>query len=83
VTASIDNSKNLIFSDVSLSDKVEYVLTNGKISIRYDFRMNHNNLKSNKLRRGRPEEPLEVEIEFIQSEEGTRRWVEIVRLLEH
>jgi hypothetical protein len=42
--------------------------------------MHHNNDKSNKRHRGRPEEPLEVELEFTESEEGTRRWAEIFKL---
>ena len=38
---------------------------------------------SKRRKRGRPKEPLEVEVELIESEEGTRRWEEIFKLLEY
>ena len=45
--------------------------------------MNYNNNKEiNKSRRGRPEERISFEVDFIESEEGARRWAEILRLLE-
>jgi hypothetical protein len=37
---------------------------------------------SNHRKRGRPEEPIEVEVKFIQSGEGIRRWTAIFTLLE-
>ena len=40
--------------------------------------MQKNNSRRN---RGRPQEPLELEVELIDSEEGGKRWAEIFRLL--
>lgn len=42
-----------------------------------------NNIHGDSLTpRGRPEEPLEVTVEFIQSEEANERWKKIFELLE-
>jgi len=43
--------------------------------------MSKNNSKR-RGKRGRPERPLEIEVELIESEETAKRWVEIFRLLE-
>ena len=45
--------------------------------------MDNNNISAKgRKRRGRPEKPLKVEIEFIDDSEARERWIKIFELLE-
>ncbi len=48
--------------------------------LRYGERMSKHNKR--RCKRGRPEEPLKIEIEFIE-DEGSERWNQIFKVLEN